>query len=81
MLCESTDSATDSLIQLHFNIDNSFLAASLLTNENDVTFENMPVGLKMTEPLIDMSCCLRMKLDFVSRQVWKVARDRYECNG
>ncbi len=65
VLCESTDS----LIQLHFNIDNSFLAASLLTNENDVTFENMPVGLKMTEPLIDMSCCLRMKLDFVSRQV------------
>jgi hypothetical protein len=58
-----------SLVELHFNLDQSYLTTNLQTNKNAVTLEKMPMSSDMTNPLIDISCCLRMKLDFISRQV------------
>jgi hypothetical protein len=65
--CESTNS----FIQLHFNYDKSYLIENLETNENDVTFKNIPVVTNLRDPLIDITCCFRMKLDFIYRQVCK----------
>lgn len=61
--------SADFLIQIHFNIDKTFLASNLNTTKNDVTFGNLSTRPNLTDRLIDLSGCLRMKLDFVSQQV------------
>jgi hypothetical protein len=70
-MCDSANG----LIQLHFNFDKSYLIENLETNENDVTFKNIPAVTNLRDPLIDITCCFRLKLDFISRQVFKVVVD------
>jgi hypothetical protein len=62
--------SADSLIQIQFKIDKTFLASNLNTSNNEVTFKNLTIGSNMTDRVIDLSGCLRMKLDFVSQQVF-----------
>ncbi len=61
--------SADPLIQIHFNIDKTYLAADLRTTKNEVTFGNLSTRPNLTDRVIDLSGCLRMKLDFVSQQV------------
>ena len=61
--------SADSLIQINFDIDKSYLSSNLLTNKNEVSFGNLSTGSNLTDRLIDLSGCLRIKLDSASQQV------------
>ena len=61
--------SADSLIQINFDIDKSYLSSNLLTNKNEVSFGNLLTGSNLTDRLIDLSGCLRIRLDSASQQV------------